>query len=151
MRSVIFESKLGHDVICVFVAGAARVSAGDHQLALVEHAFIQRGGELVGLLLISDVGQKQNGGTERLERAYPSSADKQVKVVRGFGFYPSDQKHFPVGVGVAAMHRKPLVGYCLGRIHTRRDTVLDEVNIDLLRAGAVRLLQTMNEKEETHV
>lgn len=91
---------------------------------------------------------KQNGGTERLERAYPSSADKQVKVVRGFGFYPSDQKHFPVGVGVAAMHRKPLVGYCLGRIHTRRDTVLDERNIELLRQGSIRLIEEENNGNE---
>ena len=96
------------------------------------------------ILLFPQKRVKKNGGAERLERAYLSSADKQVKVVRGFGFYPSDQKHFPVGVGVAALHRKPPVGYCLGRIHTRRDTVLDERNIELLRQGSIRLIEEEN-------
>ena len=75
-----------------------------------------------------------------MEQAYQSTRDKQVRVIKSFGFYPSDQKHFPVGVGVAALHRRPLLGYCLGRIHTRRDTVMDERNIELLRQGSLRLL-----------
>ena len=84
--------------------------------------------------------QAKKQGVQRLEQAYQSTRDKQVRVIKSFGFYPSDQKHFPVGVGVAALHRRPLLGYCLGRIHTRRDTVMDERNIELLRQGSLRLL-----------
>lgn len=86
----------------------------------------------------------KKNGVERLEQAYLSTQDKQVRVIKGFGFYPSDQKHFPVGVGVAALHRRPLLGYCLGRIHTWRDTVMDERNIELLRQGSLRLLEGEN-------
>lgn len=46
-------------------------------------------------------------------------------------FYPSDQMNFKRGIGVAAFHKKKL-GYRIGRIHTVRDTVYDEQNIDLL-------------------
>ena len=47
-------------------------------------------------------------------------------------FYPSDQANFPVAVGAAAMQRKPLLGLYMGRIHTARDTVLQEENIAFL-------------------
>lgn len=75
-----------------------------------------------------------------LENAFQSSNSKTVQIVRGFGFYPSDQKSFPGGVGVAALH-KSWFGYWLGRIHTRRDKVFQTENIELLRAGALRLME----------
>lgn len=93
------------------------------------------------LLFPSKALRKSGTGPDRLERAFPSSGEKTVEVIRrGFSAYPSDQKHFPQGVGVAAFHRAPGVGYYLGRIHTGRDTVMDEANIELLRRGALSLL-----------
>lgn len=53
---------------------------------------------------------------------------------KGFSYYPSDQRHFPYGVGVCAL-RKNKLGYYLGRIHTKKDTVLEETNINILRAA----------------
>ena len=88
---------------------------------------------------------------EALRRSFLPAGEKSVEVVTGFGFYPSDQAAFAHGVGVCALKKSKIFGWYMDRIHTRRDTVLDEGNIDLLRAGAVRLLQTVNEKEETHV
>ena len=55
-------------------------------------------------------------------------------------FYPSDQANFPVGVGVAALNKHPVFGYYLSRIHTERDTVLQEENIVFLAEGARKLL-----------
>ena len=63
-----------------------------------------------------------------------------MEVVRGFGFYPSDQARFNRGVGVCALKKKPVLGYYMDRIHTGRDTVLMEDNIVLLRDGVLRLL-----------
>lgn len=74
----------------------------------------------------------------KLKDSFSSDDRKQVALVTGFGFYPSDQRAFPNGVGVAAMHKSRL-GYWLGRIHTKRDTVFDEENIELLRRGALQL------------
>jgi len=53
---------------------------------------------------------------------------------KGFGIYPSDQRHFPYGVGICAL-RKNKYCYYLGRIHTKRDTILDENNVNILRAA----------------
>ncbi len=54
---------------------------------------------------------------------------------KGFSVYPSDQKNFPYGVGIAAFHKtKKGLLYC-SRIHTKRDTVLDPTNVNLLRAA----------------
>ena len=53
---------------------------------------------------------------------------------KGFYIYPSDQMVFPYGVGICALTRNKL-GLYIGRIHTSRDTVLDETNINILRAA----------------
>lgn len=55
--------------------------------------------------------------------------------------YPSDQAHFPLGVGVAACNKKKFFGLYLGRIHTARDTVFDEENLAALEEAAVRFVQ----------
>lgn len=60
---------------------------------------------------------------------------KQITVrEKGFASYNSDHKQFPLSVGIGAFRRKKGVGLYLGRIHTSRDTILDETNINVLRA-----------------
>ncbi len=80
---------------------------------------------------------------EALERAFQGRGEKEMEVYRGFAFYPSDQAQFKKGVGVCALKKKPLLGYYMDRIHTGRDTVLEEENIHLLRDGALRLAESM--------
>ncbi len=75
----------------------------------------------------------------RIEAAFPGNTEKRIEVVRGFGFYPSDNALFEKGVGVCALRRRKIVGYYMDRIHTHRDTVLEEENIELLRRGALAL------------
>ena len=53
---------------------------------------------------------------------------------KGFGIYPSDQRCFPYGVGICAL-KKGKMGLYLGKIHTSKDTVLDETNVNILRAA----------------
>ena len=79
---------------------------------------------------------------EALAEAFASSADKQSRFAGPFGaFYPSDQIHFPCGVGVAAMNRVPVIGLYMSRIHTARDTVCDEANFAFLIGGVRRFLR----------
>lgn len=52
---------------------------------------------------------------------------------KGFVIYPSDQQHYPYGVGIAAFRRAKGIGLYVGRIHTARDTILDEENVNYLR------------------
>ena len=83
---------------------------------------------------------KKDGGTlAKIERAFRGRGEKRTEVVRGFGFYPSDNKAFRKGVGVCTLKRKKSLGYYMDRIHTNKDTVLEEENIEILRDGALRL------------
>lgn len=58
---------------------------------------------------------------------------------KGFSVYPSDQSNFPYGVGICALKRG-WGGLYLSRIHTPRDTVLDETNVNILRAALTTLI-----------
>lgn len=59
---------------------------------------------------------------------------------KGFAYYPSDQKNFPYGVGVAAFRRSSWAGLYCSRIHTKKDTVLEETNVNILRAAIVSMI-----------
>ena len=54
--------------------------------------------------------------------------------------YNSDQKSFPNGVAAAAC-RKGKLGYHVPRIHTRRDVIYEESNLQYVAACALRLMQ----------
>ena len=59
---------------------------------------------------------------------------------KGFCYYPSDQKNFPLGVGIAAFRRSKWAGLYCDKIHTRKDTVLDEKNVSFLRDRLLELV-----------
>lgn len=84
--------------------------------------------------------KKDPAAMERLERVFQGRGAKQVELVRGGGFYPSDNGSFRKGVGICALRKGP-VGYYMSRIHTAGDTVLEEENIRLLRDGFLRLAE----------
>ncbi len=60
---------------------------------------------------------------------------------KGFSMYPSDQASFPLGVGIAALRRNKLVGLYMNKIHTRKDTILEEENVQLLTEALVGLIR----------
>ncbi len=64
---------------------------------------------------------------------------------KGFSVYPSDQANFSYGVGICALRRGKL-GLYLSRIHTPKDTVLDQTNVNFLRAGICTLVSQAPEE-----
>lgn len=79
--------------------------------------------------------KKNESAMNRMIRCGGYFGQKHITVQeKGFAFYPSDQMQFPLGVGIAAFRKKKGLGLCLSRIHTSRDTVLEETNINILRA-----------------
>lgn len=64
---------------------------------------------------------------------------------KGFSIYPSDQANFPYGVGICALRRGKL-GLYLSRIHTPKDKVLDQTNVNILRAGICTLVSQAPEE-----
>ncbi len=73
---------------------------------------------------------------------------KDVEVVRSFGFYPSDNASFKRACGVCALHYSKTFGFYMNRIHTPKDTVMDEENIALLRSGNLALAKALREQED---
>ena len=59
---------------------------------------------------------------------------------KGFAYYPSDQKNFPYGVGIAAFRRSSWAGLYCDKIHTGKDTILDENNVSYLRDKLIGLI-----------
>lgn len=53
---------------------------------------------------------------------------------KGKYLYPSDQMCFPYGVGICALRKKKKILW-MSRIHTKKDTILDETNVNILRAA----------------
>lgn len=49
--------------------------------------------------------------------------------------YNSDQKNFKVSSAVCACHQTKLLGFYCDKIHTRRDTVCEQVNLDFVAEG----------------
>ena len=84
--------------------------------------------------------KKDEAALARIERAFLPQNGKTVEVVRGFGFYPSDNASFRRAAGVCALKRGKRLGWYLDRIHTGRDTVFQEENIALLTGGIRRIL-----------
>ncbi len=89
------------------------------------------------MLFPSKKVKKDENKMQFLEKCVTQLSTKQISIrQRGFSFYPSDQANFPYGVGVAALKKNKLCLY-LDRIHTKRDTVLDETNVNILRAAII--------------
>ncbi len=78
---------------------------------------------------------------QKLSVADVASGKKKLYVHEGFSFYPSDQANFPLGVGIAALRRHKSIGLYMDKIHTSKDTILEEENVQLLSAGILRLLE----------
>ena len=55
-------------------------------------------------------------------------------------YYPSDQAGFPMAIAVAALKHKKPFGYYMDRIHTNRDTVFEERNIEYLAERTAQLV-----------
>ena len=55
---------------------------------------------------------------------------------QGFSFCPSDQANFPYGAGICALNKREKTLY-LSRIHTKKDTILERTNVNLLRAALI--------------
>ena len=80
---------------------------------------------------------------ENLKAAFAEVTEKTVLIESEKGvYYPSDQKSFKKNIGVASF-KKSKFGLYMDRIHTPRDTVMDERNIDILTDGFRKFLKSL--------
>ena len=80
-----------------------------------------------------------------IEEAFLSTDEVNVMVETKGVFYPSDQAAFRCGVGVAALKATKGGMLYMDRIHTPRDTVFEERNIEFLTDASIKLVGAMKE------
>ena len=91
------------------------------------------------LLVQSKTAQKRYG--TMLAEAFADADGKTVHLEKSSTtMYPSDQASFPNSVAMAFLNRHRILGLYMNRIHTGRDTVFDESNIEYLCSGTQRFL-----------
>jgi len=49
--------------------------------------------------------------------------------------YPSDQANYKLGIAVCACNKAKIIGYYCDKIHTKKDTICEQVNLDFLAEG----------------
>ncbi|MBQ8555883.1 MAG: M28 family peptidase [Clostridia bacterium] len=59
------------------------------------------------------------------------------------GVYPSDQANFTLGMAVCACKRAKSIGFYCDRIHTRKDTVCRQENLDFLADGLSAFVESL--------
>lgn len=84
------------------------------------------------------VGSKEFREDERLYSALKAAFEgngpvEHVQAEKAM--YPSDQKGFKKSLAIAAMKKSQRIGYYLDRIHTPKDTMLKEENIQRITSG----------------
>ena len=57
--------------------------------------------------------------------------------------YPSDQMRFKHGVAVCACKKAKLIGYYCDKIHTKRDTVCEQENLDFIADGLAQFVNAL--------
>lgn len=87
--------------------------------------------------------KKDEAMMEWLRAVCATSGEKSLALrEKGFAYYPSDQKNFPYGVGIAAFRRSSWAGLYCDKIHTGKDIILDENNVIFLRDQLIGLIST---------
>lgn len=87
------------------------------------------------------------GYAEVIGRSYQSTERFSVEVATRGCVYPSDQASFPVGVGVAALKKTRGGILYMNKIHTARDIVYNEENIEYLKDGSINLIKALSENK----
>ncbi len=92
------------------------------------------------------VGKGAAGYADLLRECFTPDAKYSVDVATRGVFYPSDQACFKCGVGVAALKRGFAGVLYMNRIHTSRDVIYNEENIDFLVARSIILARCLAER-----
>ena len=94
------------------------------------------------LLAVSKAARKKYG--QNIDDSFIPTDNKTVLLAKAENiYYPSDQMGFKETVAVAALKHKPIIGYYMDRIHTKKDTQFDKENIKLLCEGVLRFVKKL--------
>lgn len=55
-------------------------------------------------------------------------------------FFPSDQRNFPCNIAIVAVKKHKILGYYVDKIHTNKDIVFEETNIEYLKNATIHFI-----------
>lgn len=87
------------------------------------------------------VKKKAKAFVPKLNEAFESGGQFTSHIKSKGVFYPSDQASFNLGVGVAALKKTKNGLLYMDRIHTHKDTVFEEENIEYFVNGAIKFTE----------
>ena len=96
-----------------------------------------------GKKILFVVSKKASNHLNLLKESFLPTSNIEVEFISKGVHYPSDQKHFKQGIGVAALLKKGKIEY-LSKIHSSKDTIYEEENIEYLVNGAKILIDKLN-------
>ena len=95
-------------------------------------------------ILLSVSKKVRNVYMEKLKAGFSGTETKKILLKKAENvYYPSDQAGFPLSIAIAALKHRKGIGYYMDRIHTKRDTVMDEENIMFLCHSIVKLIKNI--------
>ena len=97
--------------------------------------------------MLFTVNKKARSLANVIDQAFAeaNNGDFHVEVAPKGVFFPSDQLVYPMGVGVGAFNKSKRLGILyMDKIHTNKDTIYMEQNIDFLVRGSVNLTKKLS-------
>lgn len=95
-----------------------------------------------GKNILFALSRKAKGYKEKIKEAYEADENFSTDVCSKGVFYPSDQMNVPLGVAALKKSKKLGVLY-MDRIHTKKDTVYMQENIEFLVKGSLGLIESL--------
>ncbi len=89
------------------------------------------------------VGKGARQYSARIAEAFSENDAFAVEVAEKGAIYPSDQMNFKRGVGVAALNKTKRGLLYMDKIHTGKDKVYQEENIEFFKNGAIALTKSL--------
>ncbi len=95
-------------------------------------------------ILVSASKAARNIYGDAIKNAFSPTDTKSILFTKAEKtYYPSDQLGFKNSVAIAALKKKPVIGYYMDRIHTSKDTVFDKENIKLTCSSILNLIKAL--------
>ena len=112
--------------------------AKDHKTVKKEKLIINMDcvGDGENILFFAPKKARELPAYEKLVSAMEAQVGKNLLMNKMEGcIYPSDQSQFKHGIAICACNKMKLIGYYCDKIHTKKDTVCEQENLDFLANG----------------
>ncbi|MBQ9290410.1 MAG: M28 family peptidase [Clostridia bacterium] len=104
------------------------------------------------LVLIPKKPARKCTGYQRLVRILEGTEGMHLEVAgAGMQICPGDYKCFQCGMILLSCVRRPLIGLCIPNLHTRRDTEVDEKQLEAIGNTLIRAVSAMGEAPQNPV